>query len=269
MGKQPVFFDIDGTLLDYQIGINDILPSCQHSLDRLRQSHPAFIASGRTKCFIVDEILNYPFDGFVTCNGAYVEYKGQCIYKKAISKTAISHALQVADALGAVLYLESHDCIYVHHAHLPSHAIFAEKWRMHDHIVVTDFDPATIEVYIGMIIAPDEKSCAYIEETLQADFDVSRHVRQRSFDLTLKGENKAIGIAEVAKYLDVPMSEIFAFGDGNNDMEMISQVGYGIAMGNAVAPLKAVAYDVTDTVANDGITKALLKYGLIEGENEK
>lgn len=267
LSKQPVFFDIDGTLLDYQTGVNDILPSCQRSLDRLRQTHPAFIASGRTKCFIVDEILNYPFDGFVTCNGAYVEYKGKCIYKKAIPQSAIKHAMQLADELHAVLYLESHDYIYVYHADVAEHAYFAKKWRMSDTIIVTDFDPEKIEVYIAMMISPDEESCKRIEEELKADFDVSRHVRQRSFDLTLKGENKAKGIAKVAIHLGVDMKDVFAFGDGNNDIEMISQVGYGIAMGNAVEPLKKVAYDITDTVANDGITKALIKYGLIEGGN--
>lgn len=39
--------------------------------------------------------------------------------------------------------------------------------------------------------------------------------------------------------------DAIAFGDGNNDYELISSVGYGVAMGNAVAPVKEVAKFVT------------------------
>ena len=263
MGKEPVFFDIDGTLLDYQEGINQIPSSCLMGLDALRKTHPTFIASGRTKCFIVDEILKYPFEGFITCNGAYVEYKNQCIYKKVMPQDAIHKAIELSKKIGAVLYLESRDCIYVYNSELKSHEIFAKQWEMHDNVVVCDFDPTQIEVYIAMMIAPNEESCGLIKSCLNDYFDVSQHVNQLSFDLTQKGENKAKGITEVCHYLHADLKEVYAFGDGNNDLEMISMVGHGIAMGNAVDALKEIAYDITDTVKNDGIYKALVKHGLV------
>ena len=55
-----------------------------------------------------------------------------------------------------------------------------------------------------------------------------------------------------------------AFGDGENDMEMLRFAGIGVAMGNSSDPVKAAADYVTDTVDNDGIEKALRHFGMIE-----
>lgn len=263
--KLPAFFfDIDGTLLDYPHGLCEISPATKNALDKLRQTHPTFIASGRTKCFIDKAILSYPFDGFVTCNGAYVEYQNQCIYKKTMSVEAIEKAIDLAKQLDAILYLESRDYIYTVNADLPLHQVFLEKWAMREETVITEFDPKTIEVYIGMIVAKNEEDCPLIIETLKDDFDVSQHVKQNSFDLTLKGENKAIGIKHVMDYFKSNLEMAWAFGDGNNDLEMIASVGHGIAMGNAVEPLKKVAFDITDEAKNDGIVTCLKKYQWIE-----
>jgi hydroxymethylpyrimidine pyrophosphatase-like HAD family hydrolase len=59
-------------------------------------------------------------------------------------------------------------------------------------------------------------------------------------------------------------SQIMAFGDGENDMDMLEYAGIGVAMGNASDKVKAVADYVTDTVDNRGIEKALRHFGLID-----
>lgn len=254
------FFDIDGTLLDYPHQINQITPKTKAALDKLRQNHPIFIASGRTKCFIDPAILDYPFDGFVTCNGAYIEYHNQCIYKQPMSQQAMQQALAIAKQYDAVVYLESRDAMYTYHANSPLHNTFAKKWAMNPKTIIIDFDPTKIEVYIGMIIAKNEADCEPIKKALSPYFDVSQHVNQISFDLTLKQTNKATGLKQVMNYFDATLQEAWAFGDGNNDIEMIEAVGHGIAMGNAVPELKKVAFDVTTDAKEDGIVTCLEKY---------
>ncbi len=262
--KLPAFFfDIDGTLLDYTHNLTTISPKTQQALDKLRETHPTFIASGRTKCFIDKAILAYPFDGFVTCNGAYVEYQGKCIYKKKATQAALQKAVEIAQKYQAVLYLESRDKIYTYNADLPIHKHFTTSWGMREEIVATDFNLEEIEVYIGMIVADKEEDCQIIVDSLAPYFDVTRHVNQTSFDLTLKGINKAQGIAAVMAYFDSDLEMAWAFGDAYNDLEMISSVGHGIAMGNAVEPIKAIAYDVTDEAWHDGIVSCLKKYNWI------
>lgn len=262
--KLPAFFfDIDGTLLEYRKHITSISKRNQKALEVLRQSHPTFIASGRAKCFIDPTITSFPFDGFITCNGAYIEYQGACIHKKAISKKTLQRTLQFAERYHAVVYLEGHDHIYVYNSEMPMHAWFIEKWHMRHEVIVTTFDVETIEVYIGMILFEDESHLEKVYQWLGDDYDISRHVGQNSFDLTLKGENKAHAIERVMAYFQTDCKEAVAFGDGNNDLEMIATVGHGIAMGNAVDPLKQVAKDVTLNVEEDGVAVALERYGYI------
>jgi len=58
----------------------------------------------------------------------------------------------------------------------------------------------------------------------------------------------------------------YAFGDSENDYDMIKLCKYGIAMGNGSETLKKIADYVTDDLDSDGIYKALVYYGLISGK---
>lgn len=64
MEKSAVFFDIDGTLWDYN---NYIPDSCREGIKKLRENgHLAFICSGRSRAFIQNEdLLSLGFDGIV------------------------------------------------------------------------------------------------------------------------------------------------------------------------------------------------------------
>ena len=54
-----------------------------------------------------------------------------------------------------------------------------------------------------------------------------------------------------------------AFGDGNNDEEMLKYVSIGVAMGNAKDEVKEIADYVTTDLYNDGIYNAMKYYSLI------
>lgn len=60
-------------------------------------------------------------------------------------------------------------------------------------------------------------------------------------------------------HYDITQQETIAIGDNFNDEEMIAFAGFGIAMGNAPAAVKAAANYVADTNNNDGVAKALKK----------
>ena len=94
-------------------------------------------------------------------------------------------------------------------------------------------------------------------------FDVQQHNNGLSFDLTLKNESKAKGIKELAKALNVPVEDTIAFGDGRNDVEMLSEVGLGIAMGNAAKEAKDVAKFITKDIGDHGIVYAIEYFSLL------
>lgn len=258
------FFDIDGTLIECEKGVFSIQVSTRNSLDLLKENgHSVFLATGRCKCFIVDGVMDYPFSGFVTCNGAYVEYKDRCVYKKVIPYEAIKKTHQLCVEKGLAYYFESNDCIYILNKTNPSHIRFKEDWGMKDEIVVDHFDMKNVETYIGMIVLNSKDEIPVMVETLGPYFDIQRHQSGFSFDLTLKGESKAKGIQQLVKVLKKDMKDTIAFGDGRNDIEMLESVGLGIAMGNGAIEAKSVADYITDDADKNGIENALEHFSFL------
>ena len=83
-------------------------------------------------------------------------------------------------------------------------------------------------------------------------------------DIIPKDGGKSAGIEMFLEEQGLDRSQIMAFGDGENDMDMLEYAGIGVAMGNASDKVKAVADYVTDTVDNCGIEKALRHFELID-----
>ena len=85
----------------------------------------------------------------------------------------------------------------------------------------------------------------------------------RAVDIIPVNSGKGTAIARVLDYYHLTKEEAMAFGDGNNDIEMLQAVGHGVAMQNASVELKSVADDICDDVANDGIYLYCKEHGLI------
>jgi hypothetical protein len=78
-----------------------------------------------------------------------------------------------------------------------------------------------------------------------------------------KGHSKATGMEAVRKYFDISPENVYAVGDGMNDMAMIKAAAHGIAMGQGTPELLMAAEYVTDSIYEDGIYKAFKHYKLI------
>jgi len=77
-----------------------------------------------------------------------------------------------------------------------------------------------------------------------------------------RGCSKASGVMAVARLLGVPLEQVMALGDNNNDKAMLQVVGWGVAMGQAPESIKAVAQAVTASNAEDGAAQAIERYAL-------
>ncbi|WEK55104.1 MAG: Cof-type HAD-IIB family hydrolase [Candidatus Cohnella colombiensis] len=77
--------------------------------------------------------------------------------------------------------------------------------------------------------------------------------------LNLEG-TKGHALRFLAAHYDIPMEETIAVGDAMNDHEMIEAAGLGVAMGNAVPALKAIANFVTLSNNDDGVKHVLDKF---------
>ena len=63
---------------------------------------------------------------------------------------------------------------------------------------------------------------------------------------------------------EIPLARIYAFGDSNNDLDMLRYVQNSIAMGVCTEEVAKAASYRTDTVEADGIEKAMRHFGIIE-----
>ncbi|GAA4978413.1 HAD family hydrolase [Actinopolymorpha pittospori] len=79
-------------------------------------------------------------------------------------------------------------------------------------------------------------------------------------DLAPEGVSKATGLAKIAERLGVEREDVLAIGDGDNDAEMLSWAGRGVAMGNAAMEVKEVADDVTASLDDDGVAVELSRW---------
>ena len=75
------------------------------------------------------------------------------------------------------------------------------------------------------------------------------------------GGRRAVGVEVVANNYGIKREDILAFGDEDNDMEMIRFAGHGVVMQNGIGALKRIADDVTThTNHEDGLAIYLEKY---------
>ena len=79
------------------------------------------------------------------------------------------------------------------------------------------------------------------------------------YEFMAPGIDKSVGLRYALPKCGIEPSELIAFGDGQNDVAMLSLAGMGIAMGNAVEEAKSVADMVTGNNNEDGIAQALEK----------
>lgn len=73
------------------------------------------------------------------------------------------------------------------------------------------------------------------------------------------GINKGASLEYLCKQLMIPLEKTVAIGDQENDIEMLTVSGIGVAMGNAKAHVKAVADLQTNTNDEDGVATILQK----------
>lgn len=77
------------------------------------------------------------------------------------------------------------------------------------------------------------------------------------------GCSKASGVEALADHLRIPMEQVMALGDNNNDFEMLAVAGWGVAMGQAPERVKAIANAVTASNQDDGVAVAIERYALL------
>ena len=81
-----------------------------------------------------------------------------------------------------------------------------------------------------------------------------------NIEITAPLANKGIALEKLCEYLNLPLENTIAFGDGTNDIEMIETAGIGVSMANGDEKTKAIADIVTLTNEECGFAKTLNEF---------
>ncbi|WP_261808113.1 Cof-type HAD-IIB family hydrolase [Paenibacillus sp. N3.4] len=252
-----VFFDIDGTLINEDKQIPASTLEAVHQLKQ-RGIEPV-IATGRAPYFIKPLAEQLGIDSYVCMNGGYAVYRGEPLYKRIIEKSSM-------EALVALAAKHKHSLVFE-----GEHAFFTDA-EEHPFVIgavsslkvdLPAYDPhfwKTNDIY--QIFLHCEEADEHLYEEMKSDFKLIRW-HQHAIDVLPAGGSKAQGIAALLELIGLKPEDAVAFGDGLNDIEMLSFVGHGVAMGNSHPDLLPYADDVTTHVDEDGIRNGLIKLGLL------
>jgi HAD superfamily hydrolase (TIGR01484 family) len=251
-----VALDIDGTLVDR----NGVLPDAVAEAVALiiQAGIPAVLSTGRSWIGTrpLFELLGLPPGPTVCSNGAVViRYPPQEIIK-AITFDPRPVITQVEEfAPGTLIAVEEIGIGYRLNDRFPGEDLTGE-------LIIEDAEQLSARPVTRVILRDPTRS----EEDFLA---LARHLGMHGvtyfigwgswLDIAPDGVNKATALAEVAAGFGVRASDVLAFGDGQNDIEMLRWAGRGVAMGDAPDEVKDAANDVTKTI-DDGGPAAELRY---------
>lgn len=252
-----IFFDIDGTLLDPATG--RISPKTVEALNLLKEKGIVrCVVTGRPPASLPD-FGDLQFDAMATFNGSYCCAGSQVIYSNPIDRADVEQVLQNVADLGRPV------SIALRHR-LAANGVdrdLADYYRVAGLVLEADpdFDSAAREdIYQIMMGCREEDYPGIIRGAKNVKLAISW---ERAADVIPLSGGKGSAIRHILAHYGLDASQAMAFGDNQNDMEMLQAVGTGIAMGNATEELKAIASDVCLPVSQDGIYHYCLEKGLI------
>jgi len=268
-----IALDLDGTLLSDKKFISEknrlILQKAKE------EGHIVVIATGRPHRASIQYYHELGLDTpMVNFNGAFIHHptdkKWDALHNPMSNRTALRiveacYDLNVHNILAEVqdsVYLDQYDediiSIFQSQSDDPPFIIGSLKNKLQS-------DPTSL------LIHPNEDKIQPLRKHL--DDEHAELIEHRNWgapwniiEIVKKGINKAVGLEKIAHYYHIPKKHIIAFGDEDNDLEMIDYAGVGVAMGNGIDELKNLAKYVTDTNENNGVGGFLEEYLQLQPE---
>lgn len=255
--KSLLFFDIDGTLA---IG-KDVPASTKEALKDIREKgHIVFICTGRPLGYVHYYFSEYA-DGFICSNGRFGIRGEEVLYDHPLDQATISSYISRLHELDAGFAFFDNEAGYFEGKR--------EDYEDMCHAWIPGFlhyglDTSSLHAYNFDIVYHNETQFKMIEDAFKGEVLFNPHTPHMSADSTILGVDKGTAMQAIAEALDCPIENTFAFGDGANDVCMITKAGHGIAMGNAIPALKQQAEFVTTAIHDEGIKNALKHYGFLD-----
>lgn len=267
--------DLDGTLLTNKKEI----PYYTRKIlkEAMRRGIIVLPATGRPVSGIPEELRNYPGIRYaITSNGARVVdlLEGKVLIERLLpiekAKKALE-TLQKYDTLQEVYfegqgYAEKLDQIerYHHNPHMRNYILSTRK-HTPDVMELAKERNQDMDKVQALFADQDERKEAWKELEAQEGIVLVSSLGY-NIEINAAGVNKGSALIELGKILGIQREEIMACGDGDNDIEMVKEAGFGVAMDNAADRVKAVADYITESNDKEGVAKAIERFALGGGD---
>lgn len=261
---QLVAFDLDGTLLDDALQVS---PGVRNAIDcSLRQGTIITLATGRMFSATVPFARQLGIHAPLICyQGGWIQApEGEVLHRTPLGEEEARLALDLGRRHGwhTVLYAEGQ--LYIDSLRHPT--AYYKRLLGPEPIVEPRLETILQDHTADKVLFVAEPTqIAAMEAVLQAHFGQTAEIIQSHaefIEVVPPGITKGAALAWLAAYLDIPREAVMAVGDQRNDLSMIAWAGIGVAMGNAVAEVKAAADWIAPTLAEDGAARALERYVL-------
>ena len=263
---QLIAFDMDGTLLTSK---KTIAKSSVEAIGRAQDAGKQVVLStGRS----LSELLPYGDDlrGIryaILASGALIyDLEAKCVLaKQTLPAIAVDKVKAIAEVQDLMLVCMIDGQGYLQKSHFENIAnyymeIYTELYDKTAILVDNIYDLLAKErehfdkINIYHFTARDRDQS--YEVLLSEDIAMIKS-EVSGLELTARGVEKGQGLAHLAQYLQLPMEQIIAVGDADNDESMIREAGFGVAMGNANENIKGLADIIVADNDHGGCAQAI------------
>lgn len=267
MKYEMIALDIDGTLLNMN---QEVMPMTKKQLISLqKQGVSVVLSSGRDITSLLEigkqlDMSHYPQSAYICLNGLeiYDSQKNLLYMEEKFQKEDAFILATIAKEFqfDMILFFESALYIleYAQTKLIDNHFLSYQKDKVHNLVEIPQ------ELFHNLRKVAFIQKEEYIENILSNlhkkidnQFEVTL-VEPDWIEINPKGLNKGHALEVLSHIKKIPLSKVIAFGNGENDMEMLKIAGKGIAMANSFENVKKVADDICGDYNHDGIGKYLM-----------
>ncbi|CAJ1225196.1 Cof-type HAD-IIB family hydrolase [Lactiplantibacillus xiangfangensis] len=246
--------DMDGTFLKDDMTYDEAKFASLYQQLQLRGIR-FVVASGNQYYQLKSFFKDYPELIYVAENGAYIRDQQHVYAQHAFAPTTVTTILEKLQAIPELkLLVCGAKSAYTLNTTDQQHVENMRHYYYHL-AVIDNYQDIDDNILKFAISCPPEKTDAIVAQlrTALAGLGEPTSSGHGDIDIIQPGMNKASGLKELGQILGVELADMVAFGDGGNDLEMLREVGLGVAMANAQPAVSAVADQTTGTNQAQGV----------------
>lgn len=237
--------DLDFTLLHTD---KSITPYTKNVFAKCRD-YGIFTAIATARYYIGAEkfinILNPDYE--ITTDGTMTYKNGSFLYGCGFDLTTTNNIIKEIITVNpnAEITVATDKCVHWNSKHISDSPVLLKA-------VYSDFTSALTDCAYKIVAMLPNKSIA---DNIGKKFDckVISYRGENRYGFINKNAGKIEALHQLAETLHIELSDIISFGDDVNDIDMLTECGYGVAVSNAIDEVKNIARYVTDSNDNDGV----------------